>query len=212
MNIIIKHVLRNIKVSVDGVASEFEIAGIAQNSGIFSGEARTKTAIMPLNTVQDILGCGEQSNNIHVFLNETISKTDAVNALECVYPELTVEETVSGKEINAQTGQFSMTFFLMFAAACGMCVFIIYSSFRVVIAGRTPTLGTFRSIGASKRTANLILFLDILFYGVISGILACTLGIALLSVGTTERREIGAGYSGSSRRFGGWRRLCQDRH
>ena len=170
-----------IKVSINGVATDFEIAGIARSSGLFSGEARTKNAVIPLKTAQGILNCGEEVNSIHVFLNGNTT-ADALIKLTDAYPNLTVDETVSQKDIDSSSGSFSMTFFLMFAASCGMCIFIIYSSFRVVTTERLETMGTFRSIGASKRKSNLILFLEIAVYGVISGILAIVLGIILLLV------------------------------
>jgi len=170
-----------IKVSINGETADFEVAGIAQNNGLFSGEARTKAAVIPLETARRILRCGNQANSIHVFLNGNAT-SDALTALESAYPNLTVKETVSQKEIESGSGSFSMTFFLMFAVSCGMCVFIIYSSFRIVIAERLETLGTFRSVGASKRKSNLILFLEIAAYGAISGILAMALGIVLLLI------------------------------
>jgi putative ABC transport system permease protein len=43
-----------------------------------------------------------------------------------------------------------------------------------------PVMGTFRSIGATKKRINLLLLSESISYGVIGGALGCLLGIGLL--------------------------------
>jgi len=61
-------------------------------------------------------------------------------------------------------------------------VFIIYTSFRVITTEMLPIIGTFRSIGATKRMTDLVLLTESIAYGVAGGALGCILGIGVLNI------------------------------
>lgn len=58
-----------------------------------------------------------------------------------------------------------MPFFLISFFSMTMSVFIIYSSYKVITLDRLPVIGTFRSIGAEKKTVTRIFLLESLLYG-----------------------------------------------
>ncbi len=61
-----------------------------------------------------------------------------------------------------------------------MSIFIIYSSYKVITLERLPIIGTFRSIGAAKKTLTGILMLESSLYGCIGGLLGIPTGILVL--------------------------------
>ena len=85
---------------------------------------------------------------------------------------------VAGNEFQSA----STVFTLVFIVTCFMSVFVVYSSFKYVMLLRVKTVGTFRSVGASKKSARYLLLLESLAYGMISAALAVVSGIALLAI------------------------------
>lgn len=61
-----------------------------------------------------------------------------------------------------------------------MSVFIIFSSYKVITLDRLPVIGTFRSIGATRKTVSRILLLESLLYGCAGGLLGIPPGILVL--------------------------------
>ena len=61
-----------------------------------------------------------------------------------------------------------------------MSIFIIYSSYKVISLDRLPIIGTFRSIGATKKAVTRILLLESLFYGCMGGVIGIPVGILVL--------------------------------
>ena len=83
-------------------------------------------------------------------------------------------------QIAADARQKSMPFFLISFFSLTMSVFIIYSSYKVITLDRLPIIGTFRSIGATKKAVTRILLLESLFYGCIGGLIGIPVGIFVL--------------------------------
>lgn len=74
----------------------------------------------------------------------------------------------------------TMPFSLMLVLVIFISIFIIYTTFKVVSIERLPIVGTFRSIGATKKMTVLILLGEGIIYGIIGGILGNLLGIGFL--------------------------------
>ena len=62
-----------------------------------------------------------------------------------------------------------------------MAAFIISSAYKVIVLERMAVIGTFRSIGATRVSTDLILLMESLLYGIIGGILGDILGIPILN-------------------------------
>ena len=88
-------------------------------------------------------------------------------------------DTVANNDFSENA---SMVFLMIFIVTSFMSIFIVWSSFKYLVATRTKTLGTFRSVGADKRKCRNILLLESLAYGLIAALLAIGLGILLLVI------------------------------
>ena len=52
----------------------------------------------------------------------------------------------------------------------------------MITTARLPVIGTFRSIGATRRLTSVVLFLESALYGCAGGVAGCVLGIGALYV------------------------------
>src|SRR5699024_8653037 len=60
--------------------------------------------------------------------------------------------------------------------------YVIFSLSKVIIQERMPNVGTFRSVGASKKMVNRMLRLEFLFYGIIGAVIGMILAMVLLPI------------------------------
>ncbi|GHU98319.1 hypothetical protein FACS1894211_01860 [Clostridia bacterium] len=89
-----------------------------------------------------------------------------------------VLDTVADSEFQSVT----TVFLLIFVVTSFMSVFVVFSSFKYVMALRVKTLGTLRSIGADKKRCGNLLLLESVVYGLISAVFAAAAGIVLLLI------------------------------
>jgi putative ABC transport system permease protein len=99
-----------------------------------------------------------------------------------LYPRYHVRETVSAREIEGWTREMTLPFQIVGLLVLFMSVFIIFTSFRVIVVERLPVIGTFRSVGATGSQTSLLLLGESALYGIIGGPPGVLLGLALLKL------------------------------
>lgn len=171
-----------ITLHISGSPIDFEVLEIAAYDTVFLRHTRGATALLPLETLKEILGKYDGYSEIlieaagHTAANDFVSELQ--NALDMETYQ--VSEIVSEIQIAADARQKSMPFFLISFFSLTMSVFIIYSSYKVITLDRLPIIGTFRSIGATKKAVTFILLLESLFYGCMGGLIGIPVGIFVL--------------------------------
>ena len=171
-----------ITLQIGGSPIDFEVLEIAAYDTVFLRHTRGATALLPLETLKEILGQDNGYSEIlieaagHTTTNDLISELR--NALDT--EKYRVSEIVNEMQIAADARQKSMPFFLISFFSLTMSIFIIYSSYKVITLDRLPVIGTFRSIGATKKAVTRILLLESLFYGCIGGLIGIPVGIFVL--------------------------------
>ena len=160
------------------------MAEIAAYDTVFLRHTRGATAMIPYETLLKILGKNQGYTEILIKPNKEITTEGLRSELETMLSceEYQIKEVVNEAQIKADAKQKSMPFFLISFFAMTMSVFIIYSSYKVIIMDRLPIIGTFRSIGAEQKVVKRILLLESAFYGVLGGILGIPLGITVLKL------------------------------
>ncbi len=169
-----------IDLEINGSFYKFTICAIAQPAGYFAESGQSYNALVPKAALSSIYGYPGMSNMAFIKLKDPAGVQQALHMLEGAYKRYTVREPVSREEMEQQVGSISVGFMMMTVVVLFMSVFIIYTSFKVITMERLPVIGTFRSIGATRRTTDLVLSAESMMYGVIGGILGCTLGIGIL--------------------------------
>jgi putative ABC transport system permease protein len=168
------------EIEIEGVKYKFTISGIAQMTGPFSDDGQTHQAVVPKDTLSTLYGQKGNVTTIYVKLKDPGEKQFMLSELSELLKRYTVRETISPDDLEAQAGSIVIILSMALVMVLFMSVFIIYSSFKVITTERLPMIGTFRSVGASRKVTNFVLLSESIFYGVTGGIIGDVLGIGVL--------------------------------
>lgn len=165
---------------LDNSRQHFTIAAIAMSEKLFSDEQNSMFAIIPLDTAGSLLNARGKINTAFIKLKNPADIQPMIKSLSDVYSRYNVRKPFSDQESERQISSIAIPFMLMSVIASLMSIFIIYSSFKVITIERMPVIGTFRSIGATRKMTNIVLIAESLLYGIIGGIAGSVLGIGFL--------------------------------
>lgn len=171
-----------IVLSIMGGRRKVTIAAIAEAQGVFKSEQNSMQGIMPFDTVCRYAQTNGKPTTIGIKLKKDVDKTAIIETLKKLYTKYDVIDMSDSAELEEALSSITVPFMLMTLIVIFMSIFIIYSSFKVIMLEKLPAVGTFRSIGASKKIMNAVLLLEALLYGFLGGIIACILGVGCLYV------------------------------
>ena len=92
-----------------------------------------------------------------------------------------IKQLIDAEAIKDQCTMASSLMTMIVVMSTIMIFFVISSLNKIIIAERTPVIGTFRSVGATKHKMNLILIIENAVYGLFGGIIGSILGYILKS-------------------------------
>jgi len=167
-------------LTINKVKHKFVLSGIAQPTGIFLEDGRSNNAIVPVEMLASLHGAKGQVSTIYMKPKDMERKQELIESLSGVYRRYSVAETIDEEDIRRGASSFNVPFMMMVVMVLVISVFIIYTSFRVITTEMLPVIGTFRSIGATKRITDFILLIESVAYGMVGGALGCILGIGVL--------------------------------
>ncbi|WMI80580.1 FtsX-like permease family protein [Anaerotignum sp. MB30-C6] len=171
-------------LQVHGTPVQFKVREIAAYDTVFLRHTRGTTALLPQSTLAKLLGLTDGYREILIEpaagVETSYLKAELENALSG--SDYQVSAIVNEGQIAADARQKSMPFFLISFFSLTMSIFIIYSSYKVITLDRLPIIGTFRSIGATKKNVTLILLLESMLYGCAGGFIAIPVGIIVLKM------------------------------
>ncbi len=169
----------SVELEVGGILREFQISAISQPSGLFTRDlADGGYLLTPRETLSEILG-GE-CNLLFIKMKNQAEVLPMKDRLTQALPQYSVHMGIDNAVILAETNNYVLPFRFSSIAVIFMSVFIIYSSFNLIVIERIGILGILRSIGCSRRRTNRILLVESAVIGAIGGILGCGLGIFVL--------------------------------
>ncbi|MDE7432785.1 MAG: FtsX-like permease family protein, partial [Lachnospiraceae bacterium] len=173
-----------ITLQINNMPIDFEVLEIAAYDTVFLRHTRGATALLPLETLKEILDWDESYSEILIEAAGHTATSDLISELQSTLDteKYRVSEIVNEAQIAADARQKSMPFFLISFFSLTMSIFIIYSSYKVITIDRLPTIGTFRSIGATQKSVTRILLLESLFYGCMGGVIGIPAGILILKI------------------------------
>lgn len=173
-----------IGINIQGAKKWFIVSGISQPTGPFAedGQSTYTYIIVPRDTMAGLYGDRGKVYEIYVGLEDSSMQDMMVEELSKAYPMYRVEPTIPKAMLKSETRQISGMFLVIVAFVLILSMFIIYTSFKVIMAERLPIIGTFRSIGATKKMTNRVLMVESMIYGILGGILGDMLGISILKL------------------------------
>lgn len=172
-----------ITLQIRSTPYDFEVADIAAYDTVFLRHTRGVNALIPKDTLSKILNKESGYTKILIEPKDNITTESLVNKLseKISIEKYKVSNTVNEAKISADARQKTMPFFLISFFALTMSIFIIYSSYKVITLERLPIIGTFRSIGADKKTVTNILLFESILYGSVGGLFGIPIGIVVLN-------------------------------
>lgn len=174
-----------LELVVEGANNTFHIAGIARSKGVFLKDGMAARAIVNKDHLARINNAEGKISIVYLKLKQESDKQIALKQTELIYDKQIVRESFTQAEVDGQISGLSMVFMQMSLLILLLSIYIVSCSFRVMAMQRLPAIGTFRSIGASKKTTGLCFIFECLTYGIIGGGAGCLLGIAALKLTAT---------------------------
>jgi len=163
-----------LKVSLAEKTRTFRIAAISETNGVFYRELDDIQVIIPHQTLQDILAAGSKFTSSLLQVPED-DLSDSIAALKenNTNAHFSIQKPGAHESKTRDTETFQITMIAAIAIIILIGSYVIISLAKVIVTERLPVIGTFRSIGTTKRTMHSILALEFLIYGLIGA----TLGI-----------------------------------
>ncbi len=158
------------------------IYGISEAVGVFANEGETPLVMISFNTLSGYMETQNKPNAIYIKGELGTTPQQIITELQGLYPKYTVREAISEADLGDYVFWIELPLMMMTIMVTFMSIFIIYTSFKVIMIEKLPIVGTFRSVGASKKMMNRVLLLESTFYGVIGGIGSNLLGVIVLAV------------------------------
>ncbi len=156
--------------------TELEIVGISSQ---FEG-ATTDEVYVPLATAQEILHMPGLISAVDILLDAGVDKaaveTDLISTLGSQFK---IGAVMVGTELTAALELGESMMWLMGIMALAMAAFIIFNTFRTVVAERRRDMGMLRAVGASKRTVMQLIITESVIQGVIGTALGLVAGYLL---------------------------------
>jgi len=174
-----------ISININESVHKFRISKIGSSDGLLRPSRNQVLIVVPKSTAEKILDKKGLSNSILIKSKDGVEVQEVIEALKTPYKRYEVRNPISQDEIDASINTIIVPFILMLTLVVVTSVFIIYTAFKVIVTEKLPILGTFRSIGATKRKTDLVLLKESFFYGLIGGLIGIGLGILVLKGITT---------------------------
>ncbi|WP_088186151.1 FtsX-like permease family protein [Desulfosporosinus sp. FKA] len=159
---------------------QLKICAISSATGFFKGDSKSIAALVPRDFLSTYSNARGKVGSIYIKLLNPEDKQTMIQQLADDYKSYKVFELFPLEEIKQETSMISAVFLMLSSIVFFMSIFIIYSSFKVITTEKLPVIGTFRSIGATKRMTNYLLLGESIFYGIIGGLLGCVVGVGIL--------------------------------
>ncbi len=180
-----KHNIRlfnTLTLEIFGQEHQFRVVGIAHPTGPFIEDGDMHQFMVSPQKVRSSYGLSDTAvSTIFVKSNEQ-NLEDTVIRLNNQYENLTVKQAVPKEDIDFMVNSVKMPFYIVLGLVFFVSFFIIYTSFRLIMKERLPITGTFRSIGATKRSTHWLLICETLVYALVGGILGLLLGLGILKL------------------------------
>jgi putative ABC transport system permease protein len=140
----------------------------------------TEDIYVNLPTAQRLLNMDGQINTIEVLYQPGVDQTSVqTQVLKNLDKDFQTGQAEVGTDLLASLKYGEVAFYIFGVMALGMASFIIYNTFRTVVAERRHDLGLLRAIGASRRTVVGIFVFESFIQGVVGTALGMFLGYLL---------------------------------
>ncbi len=154
-------------------SADLQVVGILSLSGVTGLDE----ILVPLPASQKIFNLPAQVNTIDILIKSGFDReTVSANLLQKLGPNFKSGPIEVGEELSSALNMGESVMWLFGIMALTMSSFIIFNTFRTVVAERRRDLGMLRAIGATKRTIMGLILIESLIQGVIGTAIGLVLG------------------------------------
>ena len=172
----------SIRLKIENSTKTVTLVAIADSTGFYTYEEGYIQAIMPFDIISKQLRTYGKPTQVNIKIKDTTDKYKLMDEIRELYPKCDVYETIDMDQLYDELSIITDPLMMLTCIIIFMSIFIIYSSFKVIMLEKLPAIGTFRSVGASKPVMNAVLMMEAAFYGIIGSVAACLLGVGCLYV------------------------------
>lgn len=169
----------SISVSIHDKSNIYTIGAISETNGIFHSEINSVLLIVAVDQINDSYGLKNNFTSTLIKVPEE-SLDEAINTLTAAQPNFFMQKTRSAGTSLRDEKTFNITMMLAIIIIVLISAYVISSLSKIIVSERMPVVGTFRSVGISKRMMNGILSVEFLIYGLLGAVIGIGLAFALL--------------------------------
>lgn len=170
------------ELEVNGQQHTFELAATALPRGIFMEDGQSTYAIVPREILAALNQQPGAASAIYAKAAAGIDAEQLLADLEQALPCYDVSQPHLPDQLDEWLALITRPFILITAIVFLLSSYIIFTTFNLIVVQRLPVMGTFRSIGATRKHTNIILLAEGMVYGLLGGVLGSILGLGVLAV------------------------------
>ena len=159
-----------ISINVDEVYFNLKVKSIVDNKGLMY--FKTLSGLVNNNTYNKITG--NTTNTFRTYYIDVLDEekiNDYNESLKKNNKNYMFEKLVDEDKIREDNQYTIVILIIIFVMATIMIFFVVSTLNKMIVLERMPVIGTFRSVGASKKKMNMLLILENSIYGLIGGII-----------------------------------------
>lgn len=191
-----------LEIFLFGDTYKFKVAGIAEDSGLFYDDGSNIALLTTDKSLEGIYGFQDKVNVQFIKVKEGNSISERIEKLQKEYSDYTVDEAVSSSTVEGSTSMITLVFQLITVIVVILSIYIIHTTFKIILMNRLPVIGAFRSIGITKKKSYILLLAESCCYGFIGGVTGSMLGILLMAIVSKFLGEYWGGTGGMVVVFG----------
>lgn len=184
-----------LSIVFNNIPTDFLIYDIIKDHNLLSSSDQLQSCIIPLNTMEQLLGVTDKATLIHVAvkqnLNSDIEISKLITSLSKDNPMMMIKQAVNTDDLGQMLRIIQVSLSLMTMSVILISCFIIYSTFKIIIIERMEFIGTLRSLGATKKASRKVLLVESSYYGIIGGIVGIGLGLFMLQFTINQIFNVG---------------------
>lgn len=183
-----------VKINLLGNDTEFTISAICSDTGLFSYDTEDNFTVF--GNYEKILDMYNITDEMYSNILLSVETDDIDNWIE-EFNEKNINEnicaslTIDENSVNGQLDWLQLTLYFMLGIIVVMTIFIISSTFKLIITERLSVIGTFLSQGSSIFKIIKLLLIESCFYGIIGGLIGCSCGVVATKIITDFANPLG---------------------
>lgn len=170
----------SLKVYIDGKKYIFKIKGTISNEQIFGLDKKNEfTIVTSYEYLSRVLNHANEVNLLYVNIKQA-NKKAIIKKFNSQNKFFRIKNVYNNKIINQEISWLKNGLLLIISIIFILSVFLIYNAFKIIIEERIPELGTFITLGATKKSIKFIFLIESFIYGILGSLLGCIIAYMTL--------------------------------